>query len=293
MQHDCAGAHFQRLLHAVGDHQSCQLLLVDDLGSEFQYKSSGFRVQCCGVLIQQQNGGWSKTCHQQAYGLALATGEQAHFVAKAVFQPKVQRGEAFPEFVHVLPFNGGTQAAALATLYGKREVFFNAKAFADACEWILKYSCYPARPFMGWQFGNIYVVDHDSAAIDQSFTCQSVQEGGLTGAVAANHGNKFTLIHGQAHASQCGVLQWSALAKGKPEIGCADHSASSGLFAGEFVYQRSANPRQHNRQGNQHSGNQVQILRLQAKEVGVQGKGNGQAVDDGANYAGNQGAYNG
>src|SRR5690606_9793635 len=253
----------------------------------------GFRVQRSGVLIQQQYAGGRQAGHQQADGLALAARKQAHFVAQAVFQAQFQGGKAFPELAQVLPFHRAGQAPALAAFDGQGQIFFNGQVFAGAGQGVLEHPGNPGRPFVGGQTGNVQVVDDNLAAVDHDFAGQGVQKGGFAGAVAADDCHEFALVYCQAHAPQGRVFQRCAFAKGKPQIGCADHSASSGLFAGETAGDLGANAGQYDGQCDQNRGNQVQILCLQAQNIGIQGKGDGQAVDNRSHHARQQGANHG
>ena len=64
---------------------------MDDAVGQIQHKSGGFRVECGGVLIEQQDFARLQAGHQQAHGLALAAGKQPHAVGEAVFQPQLQQ----------------------------------------------------------------------------------------------------------------------------------------------------------------------------------------------------------
>src|SRR5690554_6879791 len=149
VQHHGAGANLQRLLHAMGYHQRREFLFIDNLFGQFQNKGCRFRVQGRRVFIKQQNAGGSQAGHQQAHCLALATGEQAHLVAKTVLQAQTQRRQAFPETAQVLLFNRRAQAAALPSLDRQRQVFLNGEIFTGPGQGVLEYPGYPGGPFMG------------------------------------------------------------------------------------------------------------------------------------------------
>ena len=262
MQHHCAVAHFQRLFHAVGDHQRGELLFFDDLCGQVQHEGGGFRVQRGGVFVQQQDGGGCQAGHQQADGLALAAGKQAHLVAQTIFQAQVEGGQAGFELVHVAGFYGCAQPTALATFDGQGQVFLDGQAFTGARQRVLEYAGYPAGAFVGGQFCDVLVVDDDVATVHHDLTGEGVEEGGFAGAVAANHGDELALVDGQAHASEGRVFQRRALAEGEGQVGCCNHASSSGLFAGKPRGNGRANTGQHNGQGDQHGGDQVQVLGL-------------------------------
>ena len=80
VHHDETVAVGNGVLHVVGNHQRGQLILLHDALGSFQHLSSGFGVKGGGVLVQEQQLGLHKACHQQGQRLALSAGEQSHGV---------------------------------------------------------------------------------------------------------------------------------------------------------------------------------------------------------------------
>ena len=71
----------------MGDHQSGEAILGNDLLCHLQYLAGGGRVQGGGVLIQQKQLGAGDGGHEQGRRLPLAAAERADLGVEAILQP--------------------------------------------------------------------------------------------------------------------------------------------------------------------------------------------------------------
>ena len=114
--HHGARAVVQRLAHRVRDHQRGQPVFGHDLVGQLQHEGRRLRIERGGVLVQQQHVRRPQRRHQQADGLALPAGRQAHAVAQALFQPQVQVRQLVAQQRAQPGPHGAAQAAVLTAL---------------------------------------------------------------------------------------------------------------------------------------------------------------------------------
>ena len=73
------------------------MILRHDLPGKLQHLIGGGRIQCSGMLVQQQQLGGDQRGHEQRQRLTLTAGQQPHRLFHPVFQPQTQLGQTFRE----------------------------------------------------------------------------------------------------------------------------------------------------------------------------------------------------
>ena len=88
-------AKLQCRLHIVSDHQAGQVFLFHGILSDRQYLVCGRRIQCCSMLIEQQELWRIDSRHQQSHCLSLSSGQKPH----RLLQPILQSHIKFPQYL--------------------------------------------------------------------------------------------------------------------------------------------------------------------------------------------------
>ena len=114
VQHDEAVAVLNGIAHVVRDHQRGELALAHDAVGELHDLGGGLRVECRGVLIEQQQLGALERCHQQRERLALAAGERRDLRGQAGLKAEAETAEQLAVLLLFLLRHAPGKTAALA-----------------------------------------------------------------------------------------------------------------------------------------------------------------------------------
>ena len=202
IHHEGSAAQLQGVFHVVGDHEAGNALPLHDFPGEAEHLLRRGRVQCGGVLVQQEQLGGHHGGHEQCQGLPLTAGEEAHRLAHPVLQAHVQPGELLPEERLVGlgdPAEEGTLVLGGAEI-GQGQVLLDGHVGGGAPHGVLEQTADLAAAAVGGQIGDVRPVQADGALVHKEVPRHGVEEGGLARAVGAHDGHEVSLgqSHGQA-----------------------------------------------------------------------------------------------
>ena len=155
------------------------------------------------MLVQKQQMGLAEGGHQEGQSLALAAGKQPDLLIQPILQPHAQHAEPLPEVPPVLPGHGAEPSAPPG---GERQVFRDGHAGRAALHGILKQLADHPAPVMGGRPGDVFPVQQNGSPVDQKAAADGVEEGGFSGPVGADNGDKLPGFRLQAHVLQCRPL---------------------------------------------------------------------------------------
>ena len=223
VHHDEAVAQTDGVVHVVRDHQRGEVVLGDDLFGEIEDLGCGFGVKCCGVLVKQQQLGLCEGGHQQGEGLTLSARKQTDLSFHARIETQVELLEECRElsffFFGDTPGKTAMQAAAL----GKCQVFDNLHVGGGATHRVLEHA---AKILGALGFGharNVFTVELDYARIERVHTGDHIEQRGLAGAVATDHGNEVAVVKDKVNTGKGTLLGDSALVERLFDVGELKH----------------------------------------------------------------------
>ncbi len=167
-----------------------------------QHLGSRFGVQRGGMFIQEQKLGLLQGGHQKGQCLTLAAGKQAHLGRQPVFQAQIQ---GFEHLFVFLPFGGGNahlQGTLLAAALCQGQVFFNLHGSSRPHHGILKHTADIAGALVLGQLGDVDSINFNAAFVHQPGAGNGIEQGGFSGAVAADDGHKIAVVQREAHIPQ-------------------------------------------------------------------------------------------
>ena len=183
-----------------------------------QHLSGGFRVQCRGVLVQQQQFRFLQRCHQQGQCLTLTAGQQTHLGGQPIFQTQIQN---FQHFLVLFPLTLGDARAEgtfLTPAHGQCQIFLNLHGGSRTHHRVLKHAAHVFCPLVLRQLGYVLAADGDGALVHLPHTGYGVEQGGFTGAVAADDGAEITVVQMQGQTVQRGFFVNGTCVKGFVDI---------------------------------------------------------------------------
>jgi hypothetical protein len=179
------------------------------------------------AAVEQQDARGLERSHQQAHGLTLSAGQQAHAIRKPVLQPEIQRTQLGAEQFAQVSVEGKRHPAAFAAPPRKRHVLLDRQRFAGAGHRILEHARDQIRALPRGLARDVLAVDFDAAAIDAQVAADRVQKGRLAGAVGADDGDELPGRNLQAQPAQRAVFDRRAGVECDFEVLCAQHQRAS------------------------------------------------------------------
>ena len=205
VQHDEAVAVLNGIAHVVRDHQRGELALAHDAVGELHDLGGGLRVECRGVLIEQQQLGALERCHQQRERLALAAGERRDLRGQAGLKAEAETAEQLAVLLLFLLRHAPGKTAALAAAGGEGEVLFDPHRGGGAHHRVLEHAADECRALVLGQVRDVGAVDDDLAGVDKERAGGGVEHRGLARAVAADDGDEVAVVQRQTQAVQRGL----------------------------------------------------------------------------------------
>ena len=202
VHHDQPVAVGNGVTHIVGDHHGGQVVLFHDPLGGFQHLCGGLGVQGSGVLVQQQQLRLLQGGHQQRQGLTLAAGEQAHLGGHPVLQSQIQDLQLLHVPLPVSARNALFQGPALAPTVCQGQILFDPHGGGRAHHGVLENTAQVHRPLEFGKPGDVLAVQDDGTRVHLDGTGYGVQHGRLARAVAADDGNKVSVVQCQIQPLQ-------------------------------------------------------------------------------------------
>ena len=113
IHHNQTVAVLDGILHVMRYHQCGEIVACDDLFGDLQHFICGFRIERCGMLVEQQQIRLAQGGHQQGQRLTLTAGQQTNLTGHAVLQSQTERCQLFAVQLAFLVRNAGAEAALL------------------------------------------------------------------------------------------------------------------------------------------------------------------------------------
>ena len=196
------------------DHERGQVVLVDDLLGQIEHLRGRLGVEGRSVLVEQQQARFSERGHEQGECLALAAREQADLSVEARVQTKIQALEQLDVLVLFGLGDAPRKTAALAAALGEGQVLGNLHVCCGAAHGVLEHTAQVLGALRLAQTRDVGAVELDNARIERIHAGDHVEQRGLAGAVAANHGYKVAVVKGEVDAGECALLGDGTLVKG-------------------------------------------------------------------------------
>ena len=207
----------------MGHHEGHELVFLNDPLRKLEDFRGGPRVQGGGMLVQEEELRLSERGHQQGQGLPLAAGKEADFGRHPVFQAQAQLGEQILIAAPLFPGDPGLQGPALAAPEGQGEVFFDLHRGGRAEHRILEDPAEQGGPPVLGHTGDIRSVDDDAPAVHRPDAGDRVEQGGLSGAVAADDGHEIPVVQAKADIVQGDALVDGLCIEGFGNVGDLKH----------------------------------------------------------------------
>ena len=204
--------------HVVGDHQGGQVVLFNDAVRGVQYLGGSLGVQSRRVLVQKQQLGLNEGGHQQRQCLALAAGQEAHLAGEPVLQPQVQDLQPLNVLLPLCLGDACPQGAALAPAGGQCQIFLDLHGGGSAQHGVLEHPADVFGPLVLRHVGQVHAADGNAAGVHRPHAGHGIEQGGLTGAVAADDGDKVAVVQMQGKAPQGGLFVDGAGVEGFPDV---------------------------------------------------------------------------
>ena len=214
VHHDQTVAQTDGVVHVVRDHERGQVVLVDDFLGQVEHLRGRLGVEGRSVLVEQQQARPGERGHQQGECLALATREQADLGVETRVQTKVQALEQLNVLIFLGLGDAPRKAATLAATLGEGQVLGNLHVGSGTAHGVLKHAAQVLGALRLAQARDVGAVELDNARIERVHAGDHVEQRGLAGAVAADHGYKVAVIQGEVDAGERALLGDGALVKG-------------------------------------------------------------------------------
>ena len=195
-------------------HQCGEIVACDDLFGDLQHLICGFRIERCGMLVEQQQIRLAQGGHQQGQCLTLTAGQQTDLTGHAVLQSQTERCQLFAIQLAFLVRNAGAEAALLTAAVCQRQILLDAHGSGSTHHRVLKYPAEETRALMLGQIGQVVAVQMNHARIHRIHACDQVQRGGLAGAVTADDGNEIAVLKGQVQVVNGTLFVYRARVEG-------------------------------------------------------------------------------
>ena len=170
------------------------------------------------MLVEQQQARLGERGHQQGECLALATREQADLSVEPRIQTKVQTLEQLNVLVLLGLGDAPRKTAMLAAALGEGQVLGDLHVGCGAAHGVLEHAAQVLGALRLAQTRDIGAVELDNARIERIHAGDHVEQRGLAGAVAANHGYKVAVVKGEVDAGERALLGDGALVKGLLDV---------------------------------------------------------------------------
>ena len=108
-------------------HQCGEIVACDNLFGDLQHLICGFRIERCGMLVEQQQIRLAQGGHQQGQRLTLTAGQQTNLTGHAILQSQTERCQLFAVQLAFLVRNAGAEAALLTAAVCQRQILLNAR----------------------------------------------------------------------------------------------------------------------------------------------------------------------
>ena len=182
------------------------MTLRDDLLGELEHLGGRLGVERRGVLVQEQQLRVREGGHEQRERLALTAGKQANLAAHAGLQAQAQRGEQLGVLLLLLGGDAPGEAAALAAALGERQVFLDPHVGRGSAHRVLEHTAQILGARGLGEATHVHATQLDHAGIQRVHARDHVQQRGLAGAVAADHGHEVAVRELQVHARERALL---------------------------------------------------------------------------------------
>ena len=202
----------------MGDHKGGDPVLRYHLPGDPQHLFGGAGVQGGGVLVQQEELGLDQAGHQQGECLALAAREQADLGVEARVQTEVQALEQLNVLVLLGLGDAPRKTATLAAALGEGQVFGNLHVGCGAAHGVLEHTAQVLGALRLAQTRDVGAVELNNTRIKRIHAGDHIEQRGLAGAVAANHGYKVAIVEGEVDAGERALLGDGALVKGLLDV---------------------------------------------------------------------------
>ena len=200
------------------DHERGQVVLVDDFLGEVEHLGGRLGVECGGVLVEQQQARLGERGHEQGECLALTAREQTDLGVEARVQTEVQALEQLDVLVLFGLGDAPRKAATLAAALGEGKVLGNLHVGCGAAHGVLEHAAQVLGALRLAQTRDVVAVELNNARIERIHAGDHVEQRGLAGAVAADHGHKVAVVEGEIDAGEGALLGDGALVKGLLDV---------------------------------------------------------------------------
>ena len=218
VHHDQTVAQTDSVIHVVRNHERGQMVFVDNLLGQVEHLRGRLGVEGRRVLVEQQQARLGERGHQQGECLALAAREQADLGVEARVQTEVQALEQLNVLVLLGLGDAPRKTATMAAALGEGQVFGNLHVGCGAAHGVLEHTAQVLGALRLAQTRDVGAVELDNTRIERIHAGDHVEQRGLAGAVAANHGYKVAIIQGKVDAGECALLGDGALVKGLLDV---------------------------------------------------------------------------
>ena len=202
IHHNCAVAHLQRRADIVGNHHSSDIIVFNDFIRQLQHFLGSCRVQSRCMLIQQQQLGRDHSSHHQRQCLPLTAGEQADLAFQTIFQTQTQLRELFLKESTFFVGDAKDRTLLVGTQINESQIFLDSHIRCSTAQRILKEPAYLTGTLIFRLKSDIPAVQPDTAGIQQEAAADSIKDGTLAGAVAADDTDKITRCKVQRKVSE-------------------------------------------------------------------------------------------
>src|SRR5690606_10655265 len=164
------------------------------------------RVECSGMLVQQQDLRLRESRHKQTERLPFPAGQLTDLGAQTILQADAELRELLPEEHPLAGVDAEAKAATVAASISDGEVLFDRHTRCRAGHRVLEDAADPTAPYMFGQMLNFRTVDRDSTCLRLQSAGDDVHQRRLTGSVTADDRHEISRRQLQVYIQERDLL---------------------------------------------------------------------------------------